>query len=128
MDDVKMVNAQNVQPKKRRSRKEIEEERNKAIEKLNADAEAGKLSIANLEEQKARLEEEIKKAKETLTKNRNTIRTHHAMVMYGDLINIFGFAAKEKSCCTDSDYEELRNLITEKANHLMSLDTKHSKR
>lgn len=111
-------------PKKRRSKKEIAEDKLKREKQLNSDAETAKANIAEYKKQMAELQKKIEAEEKKRTSNRNAIRTHKAMKLYGDLIAMLGFDTEEKACATETDFDELAVLVKDKVKVLLHPEKK----
>ena len=110
--------------KKRRSAKEIAEDKLKREKQLNSDAETAKANIAEYKKQMAELQKKIEAEEKKRTSNRNAIRTHKAMKLYGDLIAMLGFDTEEKACATETDFDELAVLVKDKVKVLLHPEKK----
>ena len=119
MDEEKKVNEQEVKPKRRRTAEEIAAAKLAREKKLNEDAVEAKANIANMEKQIAEMQAQIAEEKKKLKSNRNTIRTHKAMKLYGDLIEMLGFGEVEKACATEADFDNLADSVKTKLKELL---------
>ena len=121
MDNDKKINEneQEPKPKRRRTAEEIAAERLARERRLNEDAEAAKANITEMEKQIAEYQLKIEEARKKLTSNRNAIRTHKAMKLYGDLIAMLGYESMEKACATESDFDKLAELVKYKVQSLI---------
>ena len=113
------VNEPEQKPKKRRTAEEIAADKLAREKKLNEDAEAAKVNISTWEKEIAEAQARIAEEKKKLKSNRNAIRTHKAMKLYGDLIAILGFDEEEKACATEADFDELAESVKNKVKDLL---------
>ena len=113
------VNEPEQKPKKRRTAEEIAADKLAREKKLNEDAEAAKVNIFTWEKEIAEAQARIAEEKKKLKSNRNAIRTHKAMKLYGDLIAILGFDEEEKACATEADFDELAESVKNKVKDLL---------
>lgn len=105
---------------KRRKKAEIAAEKLAREKQLNSDAEAAKTNIANYKKQMAELQKLIDEEENKRKSNRNAVRTHKAMQLYGDLIAILGFDAEEKACATEADFDDLAVKVKDKVKVLLN--------
>lgn len=118
------VTAVQKEKKKRRSAKEIAEDKLKREQQLNSDAETAKANIAEYKKQMEELQKKIAEEENKRKSNRNVIRTHRAMKLYGDLIAMLGFDADEKACASESDFDALAVSVKEKVKSLLNAEKK----
>ena len=120
MDEEKKVMEELEQkPKKRRTAEEIAADKLARGKKLNEDAETAKTNISDMEKQIADMQAKIAEEKKKLKSNRNAIRTHKAMKLYGDLVAMLGFDEEEKACATESDFDALSEKVKNKVKDLL---------
>ena len=127
MDEEKKVIDKPEQSKKRRTAEEIAADRLAREKKIDAEAEAAKVNIEDMEKQIAAMQKKVVEEKKKLKTSRNTVRTHKAMKLYGDLVAMLGFDEMEKACATESDFDKLAVLVKDKVKSLIKLEKKISK-
>ena len=96
--------------------------------RMNDDAEAAKRNIIEIKKRMVELQKEINESEKKLKSNRNSIRTHKAMKLYGDIITILGLQENEKQCYTDKDFDRLAISVKTRIKELTRLEKQTSGR
>ncbi len=91
--------------------------------RMNDDAEAARRNIIEIKKRMVELQKEINESEKKLKSNRNSIRTHKAMKLYGDIISILGFQEKERLCYTEKDFDRLAVSIKTRIKELIRMET-----
>ncbi len=128
MDEKETVVVPKQEKKKRRTAEEIAADKLKREQEVQAAATEAKNNIATWEKEIAEKQTKIKAAKEKLKASRNTIRNHHGMIIYGDVVNMIGLGDTEKACYTNEDFEDLRNLVINRVKTLLNAEKRNAKK
>lgn len=94
---------------------------------MNLSAEEARHIIQEKKKLIEQLQKEIQSETKKMQKNRNSIRTHKAMKLYGDLIAILGYDEIEKNCFTEKDFDSLAESMKNKVRTLVKQEKKNSK-